>query len=60
MYEVTGNYGTALFETMTDAINAMFLLGGYHDVDIDVDKVKHELRKYGFYEHFPLAIKKCE
>ncbi len=60
MYEVIGNYGAATFETQDDAINALFLLGGYHDVGIDAEKIKSELRKYGFYEHFPLAIKKCE
>lgn len=60
MYEVTGNHGCVLMKDEDDAIGAFFLLSGYHDICFDRDKIERHLEKYGYYEDFPLVIKKCE
>lgn len=59
MYEVYSNYGSALFETENDAINALFLLGHYHGININHDEVKTALEKSGMFEIFPLVIQKA-
>ena len=59
MYEVYSNYGSALFETENDAINALFLLGHYHEIDINHDEAKTVLEKSGRFEVFPLVIQQA-
>ncbi|MBR2949026.1 MAG: hypothetical protein IKC46_04105 [Lachnospiraceae bacterium] len=56
-FEVFGNCGGALFLTEEDAISTLWLLGQYHDLDIDKNIVKRALKKDGYYEAFPLVIK---
>lgn len=58
-YEVTSNYGTSVMVTEQDAINAMWLLGTYHDIKISPEAVRAGLRKNGFYEIFPLSVVTC-
>jgi len=60
MYEVHSNYGCAIFSNENDAINALWLLGAYHNIEIDNEKVKTALSKKSFYEAFPLSIIKGE
>ena len=47
-YEVTSNYGTSIMETEQDAINAMWLLGTYHDIKISPEAIREGLRKKWF------------
>lgn len=56
VYEVYGNYGGALFSNQDDAIAALWLLGLYHNIEIDRNRVKRILEKEGYFEEFPLAI----
>lgn len=58
MFEVVSNHGSALFTSENDAINALFLLALYHDIQINEEKVMHELDKNSFFEVFPLSISK--
>lgn len=58
MFEVNSNYGSALFTNEGDAINALFLLALYHDIQINEERVRYELNKNFFYEVFPLSISK--
>ena len=58
MFEVSDGRGTAFFETENDAINALWLLGLYHDAKIDRDQVKRYLKKGGYFDLFPLSITK--
>lgn len=60
MYEVHGNYGGASFKDEDDAINALWLLGAYHNVEINIKEVKQVLNEESYYESFPLAIIKGE
>lgn len=57
-YEVHSNFGSALFESENDAISALWLLGSYHDIEINRDNIKRALEKEGYFEAFPLAITK--
>lgn len=61
-FEVNSNYGGAPFETQKDAINALFLLSHYHNVDINREEIKKALEEKGFYEvptAASLSIKKA-
>lgn len=60
MCEVHSNYGSALFKDDDDAINALWLLGRYHDLEINHDEVKNSLNKRGYYEIGILSIIKAE
>lgn len=57
-YEVTSDYGCATFRDEQDAINALFLIGAYHNIKIDNESIKKALDKKGSYECFPLSITK--
>lgn len=56
MYEVYSDHGSALFETENDVASALFLLGHYHDMDIDPEEVRKILRKDGRFNSYPLEI----
>ena len=56
MYEVYSDHGSALFETENDVVNVLFLLGNYHDMDIDPEEVRKVLRKYGRFNSYPMEI----
>lgn len=56
MYELHSNYGSALFETENDALNALFLLAQYHHIKIDEKKVRSDLKENAYYECFPLSL----
>jgi len=43
VFEVTSNHGSALFTEEDDAVNALWLIGLYHDFDIDHNIVKQAL-----------------
>ena len=58
MFEVNSNHGGALFTNEDDAINALFLVALYHDIEINEEKVRRELDRNFFYEVFPLSIAK--
>jgi hypothetical protein len=60
MYEVHSNYGSALFVNEGDAINALWLLGGYHNFKIYDDVVRNALSKNGYYEIGILSIIKAK
>lgn len=55
-YEVHSNYGGAPFKNVDDAINALWLLGAYHNIEIERDTVEKALEDNGFFESFPLTI----
>lgn len=59
-FEVTSNHGTALLKNEDDAIHALWLIGLYHDFDINHDVVKKALDGKGYYEKFPISIVKTE
>ncbi len=56
MFEVNSNHGGALFTNEDDAINALFLVALYHDIEINEEKVRRELDRNFFYEVSPLSI----
>lgn len=58
MFEINSNHGSALFINEDDAINALFLLALYHDIQINEERVRRELDRNFFYEVFPLSITK--
>ena len=60
VYELTTNYGGGLFENENDAIHALQMFGSYHDKVINKTDVKTALEKEGYYENWPLSIRKCE
>lgn len=60
MYEITCNYGTCILENKEDALKTLWLLGLYHGLKINAEKVKIELVKSGFYEAFPLIIREVD
>lgn len=55
-YEVHSNYGGATFKNEDDAITALWLLGAYHDVEIEREEVKKTLERDCYFETFPLSI----
>ena len=55
-YEVHSNYGGATFKNEYDAITALWLLGAYHDVEIEREEVKKALERDCYFETFPLSI----
>ncbi|MDE6661987.1 MAG: hypothetical protein K2K46_01465 [Lachnospiraceae bacterium] len=57
-YEVHSNGAAANFKDPDDAVNAIWLLGFYHGFEVNKTKAKSALDKHGFYEEFPLSIKK--
>ncbi|WP_411338350.1 hypothetical protein [Ruminococcus gauvreauii] len=58
MYELTTNYGGALFSDETDALNALFLLYSYEFPDKGFDKceVQKNLKESGRWDEFPLSL----
>lgn len=56
MFEVNSIHGGALFTNKNDAINALFLLSLYHDIELNEEKVRRELDRNFFYEVSPLSI----
>lgn len=60
MYEVHSNYGGALFETEEDALNALFLLSAYHNLEFKREDVKEALGRKGYYENSQLSVVKIE
>lgn len=58
MYEVHSDHGAALFHNEEDAINALWMVGLYHDSTIDPERVKRDLNQDGYYDYFPLSIVK--
>ena len=57
-YEVHSNYGGATFESEDDAITALWLIGAYHEIEIEREIVKKALEKDNYFEAFPLSIVK--
>lgn len=55
-YEVHSNYGGATFKNEDDAITALWLLGAYHDIEIERERVKKALERDCYFEAFPLSI----
>lgn len=55
-YEVHSNYGCALFVDEMDAINALWLLGAYHKIEIECQAVKKRLDEKQYFEALPLSI----
>lgn len=60
MYEVHHNYGSTSFENENDAISALWTVGKYHRININLESVKKKLSKYGYCEQHPLSIIKSE
>lgn len=60
MYEIHCDFGAASFNNEDDAISALWLLGKYHNIEIDFKTVKEGLENKAFYEKFPLPIIKGE
>lgn len=60
MYEVHSNFGSSMLETESDALNALFLLCAYHNIDLDYEKARKALRDSSYYENFPLSVIKGE
>lgn len=58
MFEVSDGRASAFFETENDAINALWMLGFYHEAKIDREQVERYLRKGGYFDLFPLSITK--
>ncbi len=58
MFEVNSIHGGALFTNENDAINALFLLSLYHDIELNEEKVRRELDRNFFYEVSSLSITK--
>lgn len=58
MFEVNSIHGGALFSNENDAINALFLLSLYHDIELNEEKVRRELDRNFFYEVSSLSITK--
>lgn len=56
MFEVNSIHGGALFSNENDAINALFLLSLYHDIELNEEKVRRELDRNFFYEVSSLSI----
>ena len=57
-YKVHSSCSVAVFKNPDDAVNAIWLLGFYHGFEVNKTKAKSALDKHGFYEEFPLSIKK--
>lgn len=55
-YEVHSNYGGATFKNEDDAITALWLLGAYHEIEIERETVKNALERDCYFEAFPLSI----
>ena len=55
-YQVHSNYAAAIFTNEDDAIAALWLLGPYHDIEIDRKTVKKALEHTGYYEALSLSI----
>ena len=58
IYELHVNKTDMPFVKEADAINALVLLGSYHDLDIDKTAVKNALDEDCFYDSHPLSIRK--
>lgn len=56
IYEVHNDYGSACFHNEDDAINALWLIGKYHNLEINHKTVKEALKTKAYYEVFPLSI----
>lgn len=59
-YELTTDHGGGLFENESDAIHAFQMFGDYHNKAINRTDVLKALSKDGYYEVWPLSIRKCE
>lgn len=59
-FEVSSNHGSALFKNEDDAVNALWLIGLYHDFDIDHNIVKRALEKEKYYEKGSVSIAKTK
>ena len=57
-YEVRSNCSVAVLKDPDDAVNAIWLLSFYHGFEVNKSKAKSALDKHGFYEEFPLSIKR--
>lgn len=53
MYEVYSNHGTVVFHSEEDAINALWMVGLYHGITIDREKVKRDLNQDRHYDYYP-------
>ena len=60
VFEVTSNHGSALFTEEDDAVNALWLIGLYHDFDMDHNIVKQALEKEKYYEKGSVSIAKTK
>lgn len=58
IYELHVNKTDMPFVNEADAINALVLLGSYHDLDIDKEAVKKSLDEHDLYVAYPLAVGK--
>lgn len=57
-YEVRSNGSVAVLKDPDDAVNAIWLLSFYHGFEVNKTKARNSLDKHGFYEEFPLSIKR--
>ena len=55
-YHVESNYGGAIFTNEEDAITALWMLGSYHEIQIDRKTVKKALDYDGYFEVSLLSI----
>lgn len=53
IYTVLSKYDSADFINEDDAINALWLLGAYHDIEVDKAMVKEMLDKNDYCNIFP-------
>lgn len=60
VFEVTSSHAHAVFKDENDAINALWLIGFYHDFNIDYKAVKQALDDKNYYEKFPICIVKAD
>lgn len=57
-YYIETNHGGASFANRDDAFQALFLLAQYHDFVLDKKEVIVSFDRDGYYEKFPLSIRK--
>lgn len=61
VYQVHSNYGSCIFDSEKDGINALWLVALYHDITIDKIVAQEALKKQGFCEQYwPCTIERCD
>ncbi len=59
-YQVSSYFGRGIYENEHDAILAVYMLAPYHNMEILMEEVKVYLDMYGYYDAYPIVVKKCE